>query len=193
VHTAPDDGLPERHPLSSASDDESSSDGSGPTDQLAPPGGERFERFESFYEAKVARLVAYLIACGARPAEAADCAQETMVRAYQSWPELREPYAWCRQVSRRLYLRRARGLERPFYELEAVGEPLLQEDHRLDEVVVRHRVAVVLRSLPFKQRQVMVLTMDGLTPSEIALDPSAYQLIRCGRIFGWPGGRCVPS
>lgn len=129
---------------------------------------EVIRQFAAFYKANVARLVAYLITCGASPAEAADCAQETMIRVYQNWPRVREPYAWCRQVGQRLYFRRTMGVERPFEELPAAGEPLLQQDHGLDEVIVQHRLAAVLQALPLKQRQVMAMTYQGDTPSEIA-------------------------
>jgi RNA polymerase sigma-70 factor (ECF subfamily) len=106
---------------------------------------------------------------GASLPDAADCVQEALVLAFQSWSSLEQPYAWCRTVATRLYMRRVADVEQPTDDLE-VGTPLLAESADLDAFEKRLTLLRVLDRLPHRQRQIVALTYDGATPVEIAAD-----------------------
>lgn len=125
--------------------------------------------FNDFYREAVPRLVAFLRWQGAPLSEAADCVQETMIEAFRRWSTIRHPYAWCRLVASRRYVRLvATNREDLAAEVEPAGAPLLGPEDAFAELEQRHNVLRVLDSLAARQRQVLAWTYDGATPKEIA-------------------------
>jgi RNA polymerase sigma-70 factor (sigma-E family) len=115
----------------------------------ATPGPRSFERsFESLY--RLAYRVAYRI-LGDRP-EAEDVAQETLARAVLRWSRLEAgPEGWISRVASNLavdrYRRRARARRAPSGPTGVVDERLVE----------RADLVAALRSLPRRQREVVVL------------------------------------
>jgi RNA polymerase sigma factor (sigma-70 family) len=137
------------------------------------------EEFSAFYRATIRRLVGFLINHGAALPVAADIAQDTMFKAYRCWTELNQPSAWVHTVASRALARRIADVrEDPVAE---VPEPtsLLPRPEAAAEWETRHDVLGMLRSLPWRQRQVLAWTLDGYSPSEIAeelgLSPEAVR------------------
>jgi RNA polymerase sigma-70 factor (ECF subfamily) len=124
--------------------------------------------FEIFYRSFVKNLVGFLIWQGARLADAAEIAQETLQRAFRSWPTIDHPEAWCRRVASREYARRIATVnETPGREL--AGGPLLPASpSQTSAWEERQEVLRLLALLPWRQRQVMAWTFDGYEPTEIA-------------------------
>lgn len=141
------------------------------------------EAFTAFHHVAAPKLMAFLIWNGASFPDAADCVQEALVQAYQQWPTLRHPHAWCRLVASRLYARHvATLLEDPSADLDslepgALGAALIAPGTDLDALEHRHTVLELLDLLPPRQRQVMGWIYDGVTITEIAdalqITPSA--------------------
>lgn len=145
-----------------------------PPAQLDPVDEEteaQVEEFSTFYRAHVERVVAFLREQGATWAEAADAAQEGMLKAYQRWGSLTRPDAWVRTVATREFIRRrVNDREDPS---ELTPEPvtaLLRDptadatEGHADEAQIRQ----LLQQLPSRQRQVLAWTYDGYPPTEIA-------------------------
>ncbi|MGW0640200.1 RNA polymerase sigma factor [Nocardia salmonicida] len=76
------------------------------------------EEFSAFYRANVAKLVGFLVTQGARTADAADIAQETMIKLWKSWSTIDSPMAWARVVAGRELVRRLGAVE----EDQSVGD-----------------------------------------------------------------------
>lgn len=128
-------------------------------------------------------MVTFLRWHGATLAEAADAAQEAMIKAYERWSTVGEtvdrPDAWVRTVATREFIRRrTRSREEPsddplvevhtslLRDGAAAGEDPAAEDlERRDQQL---QVLHLLQLLPARQRQVMAWTYDYYTPTEIA-------------------------
>jgi RNA polymerase sigma factor (sigma-70 family) len=142
-------------------------DGPGPRQERVDRGV--VAKFTDFYKSAVPRLVTFLAWHGAPLPDACDCVQDTMIAAFQQWPTLRDPYAWCRTVASRRYARHLATVhEEPTGDLEPASGHSLGADHELRAVEERHAVLRALARLPLRQRQVMAWTFDGATPTEIA-------------------------
>jgi RNA polymerase sigma-70 factor (ECF subfamily) len=128
------------------------------------------EEFSAFYKDYIAKLVAYIMYLGASREEAAEAAQETMIKALRNWRDIEHSRAWCRTTASREYLRRRFGSEEPYDEVPANGEPLVPPSDDFEEFERRHDILRLVRQLPPKQRLVMAMTLDGATPAEIARD-----------------------
>jgi len=127
------------------------------------------KEFTDFYRTSAPRLVAYLRWQGASLPDAADVVQEALVLAFTKWSTLAYPFAWCRMVATRIYLRRLREMrESPVEDVQAVGSALLVEDAEFEALEARQAVLGVLAQLPPRQRQVMAWTLDGARTEEIA-------------------------
>jgi RNA polymerase sigma factor (sigma-70 family) len=138
----------------------SASQPSASTDEIAA--------FSEFYRKFVPTLVAFLVWQGARLPDATDIAQDTMIKAYQRWSEIRQPQAWARTVaSRALASRMASSKEDPVDHLPE-SSTLLATSFDVEAWERRHEVLRALDRLPPRQRQVMAWTLDGYTPGEIA-------------------------
>lgn len=68
---------------------------------VAAESGAEVEDFSEFYRQFVPSLVAFLMWQGASLPDAADVAQETMIRAYRYWSTIDHPRAWARRVASR--------------------------------------------------------------------------------------------
>jgi RNA polymerase sigma factor (sigma-70 family) len=127
--------------------------------------------YSKFYRENVERLVGFLILQGWTRLDAADCVQETLIAALPpTWATLENPLAWCRKVAYRKacdLLRRPR--EEPVADLERAGTPLIVPGTELDALLQDDQFACWLARLPgHRQRQVMVWTFEGASPTEIA-------------------------
>jgi RNA polymerase sigma factor (sigma-70 family) len=130
-----------------------------------PPGTDG--GFSAFYREFVTRLVAFLVWQGARLPDAADIAQDTMIKAFQRWATIDQPEAWARRVASRELVRRfARVVE------DLCPEPpecsLLPSRTNVEAWEQRHEVLRLLALLPPRQRQVLAWNLDGYPPAEVA-------------------------
>lgn len=126
--------------------------------------------FSEFYREFVPTLVAFLVWQGARLPDAAEIVQETMIKAYQCWSEIRQPQAWARTVAYRALIRRTTSIKENPVEHVPEPSPLLPSSTDVETWEQRHDVLQALDRLPPRQREVMAWTLDGYTPSEIATE-----------------------
>lgn len=128
------------------------------------------EEFSNFYRATMRSLVQFLINQGSSVHLAADIAQETMTKAYRRWTEIEHPRAWVHRVASRALVRHfARVVEDP---TDSVPEPtsLVPLPDAAGEWEAKQNTLRVLQSLPPRQRQIMAWTLNGYTPTEIAVE-----------------------
>jgi RNA polymerase sigma factor (sigma-70 family) len=138
-----------------------------PLDPPDPNPPDTDEVFSTFYRGFLPRLVAFLLWQGARLTDAADIAQDTMIKAYQHWSEVRSPEAWARTVASRELIRRIVAC--PEDPHPAPPEcPLLPAVTNVEAWEQQHDILRLLADLPPRQRQVLAWTMEGYTPTEIA-------------------------
>ena len=158
--------------------------------------------FSMFYRAEIKRLVGFMITTGASTAEAADIAQEAMTELFRHWHKVSYPVAWVRKVAIRIYLRasvqpRTQTLDE--WEAEATDQSRsalidTRAASEFDMAIEMDTALKAIRQLPLRQRQVLALTVDGFTPSEIAeitgITPeSTRSSLRVARqkVAGWLG------
>ncbi|MEV0712779.1 RNA polymerase sigma factor [Nocardia aurea] len=127
----------------------------------------RREEFSAFYRAHVAMLVGFLVTQGARTADATDIAQETMIKLWKAWSTIDSPMAWARVVAGRELVRRLGAIEEDHID-ESEYSALLGTASDIDDWVRRDDYQRVLATLPARQRQVLVWTTEGYSPTEIA-------------------------
>jgi RNA polymerase sigma-70 factor (ECF subfamily) len=112
--------------------------------------------FEEFYNGTVGRLLGQLFLVTGDLHEAEEIVQEAYTRAAARWSRLRDydvPEAWVRRVAMNLAADRARTLRRQtkaVLKLRPSPEVLPASDEAL-------ALAEALRTLPIRQRQVLVL------------------------------------
>jgi RNA polymerase sigma-70 factor (ECF subfamily) len=133
---------------------------------VAAPAHTGADAYADFYRREVGDLVNFLVWMGAGLVDATDLAQETMVDAYRGWSGIKHPRAWARRVASRKFGRRVCAAESAA-ELDA-DSPLLPVHHDTAEWEFQDEVIQLLRTLPWRQRQVMAWTLDGYRPIEIA-------------------------
>jgi RNA polymerase sigma factor (sigma-70 family) len=135
----------------------------------AGAGGRLDAEFGDFFRAEHTKLIRFVIAIGAGGDEAAEIAQVTFVRAFESWDVIRAPRAWIRRVAvnELAAARRAARRETPQAMLPDAPAPVsaalaaeLSDEAR--------QVLAALRALPPGQRQVMAWIIDGFGAAEIA-------------------------
>ncbi|MCX5215576.1 sigma-70 family RNA polymerase sigma factor [Kitasatospora sp. NBC_00240] len=149
-------------------------------DHRAGEHAETVKAFSAFYRAKIKLLTGYLITLGAPPALAAEFAQDCMLELLKRWTTVPYPRAYVYKIAGQMWARRfARvSLEEP---VEELPEPtsLVPRPDALAEFETRHDVVRALRELPPRQRQVLALTLQEFTPTEIAeqldLDPATVR------------------
>lgn len=123
--------------------------------------------FSVFYKDYMPRLVRFLILDGARPALAAELAQEVMVGLWRRWDTVRSPKAWARKAASRGWIRYR--TEVPELPAEIPASQLIGS-HQAADIETRHDLLRLLRLLTPRERQVMARTYDGDTPAEIAAE-----------------------
>ena len=126
-------------------------------------------QFESFYRCFVPVLVGFLICHGAPLSLAADIAQNTMIKAWRSWPRISNPHAWARKTAGRELIRHQVNGGETSTEL-VPSSALLRHDKQIAEFEARHVIIWVLSRLSPRQRQVMAWTIHGSPPREIAAE-----------------------
>jgi RNA polymerase sigma factor (sigma-70 family) len=126
------------------------------------------EAFSRFYRAYFARLTAYLVYQGASVHIAAELVQETMLKAFRKWHEIRSPGSWAYKVAYQAFVRHATRVEEE--PVEKVSEPtaVLHRPGEAEVWLQKQEIVRALEILPPRQRQVLALTLDGWKPAEIA-------------------------
>jgi len=135
------------------------------------------EQFSAFYRSHFTRLIAQIRYLGADERHAYDIAQDSMLDALQSWEKIAHPEAWIRTTARRKYFKHAYRVEEASFDDLADNISSLVRSPQEDVDADDHIVSLVGR-LPPRQRVVMALHLEGLTPSEIAseIDASSDQV-----------------
>ncbi|MEV0029543.1 sigma-70 family RNA polymerase sigma factor [Nocardia sp. NPDC050793] len=124
--------------------------------------------FSAFYRETLPRLVAFLEQHGARRADAADIAQETMAKAWRAWSTIDHPTTWVFTVGGREYARRNSRLEEDPVAEVSDRTALLSGHLEFDAVERRLDFLRALATLPPRQRQVMAWSFAEYTPIRIA-------------------------
>jgi RNA polymerase sigma factor (sigma-70 family) len=124
--------------------------------------------FATFYRTQTPALVRFLIWTGARLADAADLAQDTMIEAFKNWHDIEYPRAWIRRVASRKYGRSLASTEEVVEQMD--GRPLLPAHCNVIGWEQLREIQRLLALLPPRQRQVMAWTYDGYEPHEIAAE-----------------------
>lgn len=126
------------------------------------------EGFEEFYTATVGRLLGQLFPVTGDLHEAEEVVQEALARAFLHWSRLRDyeaPEAWVRRVAMNLAAERARRLRRRARAIVRAGPP----PHTPQVSVEALDLLEALRTLPIRQRQVLVLHhLVGMPVEEVA-------------------------
>jgi RNA polymerase sigma-70 factor, ECF subfamily len=142
----------------------------GPLERLqsvpAPSGTLAEAEFDRFFRQYSSRLLGQAYVLAGSAAGAQDLVQESFLRAWQRWDEVREkdhPEAWVRRV---LYNLAISGWRRNQRLLPLTVDPSVEGPH--PEALA---LAAALRTLPRRQAQAIVLhDAAGLTASEVAAE-----------------------
>lgn len=140
-------------------------DGHAAAEAVAPCGGQFEDLFESQYP-RIARIVARVIRDPAR-------AEELAVEAFLKWRRAGAPVnaeAWLCTVAVRLALDELRAKarrERLHRLLPFLKNPTPEDTRAANEE--QHRVRQVLRVLPRRQAQLLILRQEGLSYGDLAL------------------------
>jgi RNA polymerase sigma-70 factor (ECF subfamily) len=126
------------------------------------------ESFDEFYAGAVGRLVGQLFPVTGDLHEAEEVVQEAFTRAAARWSRLRDydvPEAWVRRVAMNLVADRSRSLRRQAKALLKLPPP----PEILPASAEALALAQALRTLPIRQRQVLVLHyLVDLSVEEVA-------------------------
>lgn len=131
-------------------------------------------RFAALFEAQFPRLFRYLDRLGGDPDLAADLAQEAFVRLYRrgSFPD--SPEAWLVTVATNLFRNsrntgsRRRRLLTPSRGEGALADPMPDPAARVDAEESRREVRVALDRLPERERQLLLMSVEGFSYKELA-------------------------
>jgi RNA polymerase sigma-70 factor (ECF subfamily) len=149
--------------------------GTGETGAMADSGS-----FEEFYSAAVGRLLGQLFPVTGDLYEAEEVVQEAFTRAAVRWTRLRDydvPEAWVRRVAMNLAADRARSLRRQASAMLRVSPPPEVPPVSVEALAL----AAALRTLPIRQRQVIVLYHLVDLPVEEVARTLAMPDVRQGR------------
>jgi RNA polymerase sigma factor (sigma-70 family) len=140
---------------------------SPPATMAGPPPA---EQIEDFFRRYWAGLVRSLLREGADRWEAQDAVAEAIREALRRWSELTHPVAWVRTAARSHWLKQRRGAGHGDEVLVADVSELGPgcADPELDAYELREWFAGVLAQLPPARREALELSVQGLTPAEIA-------------------------
>jgi RNA polymerase sigma factor (sigma-70 family) len=132
-------------------------------------GGLRDTEFADFFRAEHKKLIRFVIAIGAGGDEAAEIAQVTFVKAFQSWDVIRTPRAWIRRVAvnELTAARQAARRETPQATLPD-ARVMVSAALAVELTEEARQVLAALEALPPRQRQVMAWIIDGFGAAEIA-------------------------
>jgi RNA polymerase sigma-70 factor (ECF subfamily) len=134
----------------------------------APPDDLVAVEFARFYRETAPALVRFLVLQGARAADAADIAQDTLISAYTHWHKITtNPRAWSFRTASRGWIRHAVDTSHEELAADPPHSPLLGAIPT-DGWHLRHELITALAALPERQRQIMAWTLSGYTPTEIA-------------------------
>lgn len=128
----------------------------------------RDKAFSAYYRGDIDALINFLIWQGARAPDAAECAQDAMIKAHEHWETIMDPRAWVRRTASRLWGRRMGSIREVLSDAVPERSALLRDDIGFEAVMERHDVLRRLQALPLRQRQVLAWTMDGFAAPEIA-------------------------
>jgi RNA polymerase sigma factor (sigma-70 family) len=141
-----------------------------PTANTDPPGGSahdtRTAEFERFYRDMMKPLISFLIMQGATVTEAADAAQDTMIKAFRHWPSITHPRAWTYRVASRAFIRLR--IDHPETPVDPPPHPPVLRGNAIEGWELHYDLVRALSQLPARQRQIMAWTLAGYAPSEIA-------------------------
>jgi RNA polymerase sigma factor (sigma-70 family) len=140
------------------------------SDAQRPEPADNDAAFSAFYRKFVPTLVAFLRWQGARLPDAADIAQNTMIKVYRHWSKIDHPEAWARRVASRTLARHIASIKEDLVEHLSERGSLLPASIDVETWEQRHEVLHVLDRLPSRQRQVMAWSLQGYTPAEIAIE-----------------------
>ena len=130
----------------------------------------RDKAFSAHYRSDIDKLITFLIWQGAKFPDAADCAQEAMIRTYAYWETIANPHAWVRRTASRLWGRQMDCLREVPSDAVPERSALLRDDVGIEAAIQRHDILRRLERLSLRQRQVLAWTMDGYTGPEIAVE-----------------------
>ncbi|MEJ2858659.1 MULTISPECIES: RNA polymerase sigma factor [unclassified Saccharothrix] len=130
--------------------------------------GDDHRGFDEYFRGDHARLVAFVVKLGHGLQDAEDVAAEAMTQLYVQWDVVRQPQAWVRLVARRLAARRARREVERVVREELAGRAAPVVDQPSVEVENALWLAGVLDALGTREREVLVLTLEGFTTWQIA-------------------------
>ncbi|MGV9676384.1 RNA polymerase sigma factor [Nocardia sp. NPDC003482] len=126
--------------------------------------------FSAFYREQLSKLVRYLISAGARQVDAVEIAQEAMGEAWRRWANIEYPKTWVWFVARRKLADRARCQTNEQL-VSDISEQSPLRSENLTELIMWEQHQDLLRelqALSVVQREIMIMTLEGFTPAEIA-------------------------
>lgn len=127
--------------------------------------------FDVFYTRSAGRVLGQVYALTGNRAEAEDAVAEAYARAWQRWSTVRacdSPEAWVRRVASRIAISNWR---KAINQLRAHSRRYREPVDDLDPSLDHLELVAALRSIPAKQRHVIVLHhLVGLSVAEIALE-----------------------
>jgi RNA polymerase sigma factor (sigma-70 family) len=128
------------------------------------------EQFEQIYKAEYPRLIRALGVLGATIEQAEDAAQKAMIDLYRRLEKVEAPGAYVRKSAVHFFVKdRMRDQSRLPRELQG-GHLVIEArfDDQMTALEEEEYVRQLLGCLTPAQHEVFQLTMDGLSPSEIA-------------------------
>jgi RNA polymerase sigma factor (sigma-70 family) len=127
--------------------------------------------FEEFFRGAYQLLIRDVIFAGGNPHEAEDAVSAAMAEVFQRWDQIRNPRAYARRAAiSNLIKNKERGSRRIMDRLIQRGDVPLEYDLDPGLMVWEQQewVAILLKSLPPAQREVLACIVDTFTQQEIA-------------------------
>jgi RNA polymerase sigma factor (sigma-70 family) len=128
--------------------------------------------FEDFFRSQYRTLLTTLMSVGATLAEAEDAAQAAFMDTFNRWEHINSPNAYVRTAAVRQFIntrsRSRQGVRHAVHALETPSEVDAAADRDLTVWEGQQWVEQVLDLLTPTQREVVALTIDGLSTKEIA-------------------------
>ncbi|MGK5558844.1 RNA polymerase sigma factor [Actinomadura kijaniata] len=129
----------------------------------------RHRVFEELFRSEYGRACGFVIKHGAERQEAEDAVQQAFLELYRHFDRVVSPQAWVRTVALRAWFRTCSQVDRNAQWIEAVRERWDQavnspEESTLGEMWVHQ----VVRTLPSRQREVVIARSAGLSTNETA-------------------------